>query len=175
MNARAKVLNKHFSAYKAALIEDWPEVVTFYEFDKAVPEEAPSADVLDGLCQKALVVLLKQKLDADPSLNQRFKQQTPVPLWNQLLAAARVKELASARIVKKGGKKQLRYDVGDLAKTFFGKALLEDAGLKRQKVLDKDELEALKKSCAKVKLVLPESVEPTATEVFFQEKEKAAE
>ena len=169
MNARAKALNKHFTVYKAALINDWPDVVTFYEFDKAVPEEAPSAEVLDGLCQKALAQLLKAKLDAEPALNQRFKPATAVPLWNQLLSAARVKELAKARIVKKGGRKQLRYDVGDLAKTFFGRALLEDAGLKRQKVLDKDELEALKKSCAKVKLTLPESVEPTATEVFFQE------
>lgn len=169
MNARAKSLNKAFTQYKAALIEDWPDVVTFYELDKAVPEDAPSAEVLDGLCQKALVVLLKAKLDAEPALNQRFKATTAVPLWNQLLFAARVKELAKARIVKKGGKKQLRYDVGDLAKTFFGRALLEDAGLKRQKVLDKDELEALKKSCAKAKVVLPESVEPTAAEVFFQE------
>jgi hypothetical protein len=169
MNPRATALNKHFSAYKAALLEDWPEVITFYELDKAVPETAPSPEVLDGLCQKALAQLLKAKLDADPSLNLRFKATTNVLLWNQLLTAARVKELAKARIVKKGGKKQLRYDVGDLAKTFFGKAILEDAGLKRQKVLDKEELERLTASCAKVNLSLPETVEPTATEVFFSE------
>lgn len=172
MNARATALNKHFTVYKAALLEDWPEVITFWELDKAVPDESPSAEVLDAHCQKALAQLLKAKLDADPALNQRFKPTTPVPLWNQLLTAARVKELAAARIVKKGGRKQLRYDVGDLAKTFFGRALLEDAGLKRQKVLDKDELEALKKSCEKVNLVLPESVEPTSTEIFFREDDE---
>jgi hypothetical protein len=47
--------------------------------------------------------------------------------------------------------------------------LLTDAGLSRQKVLDKDELEKLQGACAKVKLVLPESVEPTTTEAFFDE------
>src|SRR4051812_4149377 len=121
MDARAKLLNKHYSQYKAALTEDWPEVVTFYELDKAVPEKAASDEVLDGLCQKALAGLLKSKLDAEPALNQRFKATTAQPLWNQLLAGARVKELAKARIVKKGGRKQLRYDVADLGKTFFGR------------------------------------------------------
>ena len=37
-----------------------------------------------------------------------------------------------------------------------------------QRVLDKDELEKLNETCAKVKLVLPETVEPTATERFFE-------
>ena len=92
-----------------------------------------------------------------------------MPLWNQLLTAARIKELARAKIVKKGGRKQLRYDVADLAKTYFGKALLSEAGLARQKVLDKDELDKLTAACAKIKLTLPESTEPTTTEVFFDE------
>ena len=166
---REQIVRKHFDLYQASLEERRPEIITWFELEKAVPNEAPSAEVFDGLAQKALVVLLKQKLDADPSLNQRFKATTKVPLWNQLLTGARVKELARARIVKKGGRKQLRYDVADLAKTFFGKVLLTDAGLRRQTVLDKDELEKLQQACAKVKLVLPESVEPTTTEVFFDE------
>jgi hypothetical protein len=165
---RDEVCRKHYDVYQASLEERRPEIITWFEFEKAVPEAA-SKELIDGLAQKALVVLLKQKLDADPGLNQRFKATTKVPLWNQLLMAARVKELARARIVKKGGRKQLRYDVADLAKTFFGKVLLTDAGLSRQKVLDKDELEKLQGACAKVKLVLPESVEPTTTEAFFDE------
>jgi hypothetical protein len=166
---REAVIKKHYDVYAASLAERKPEVVTYHELDKAVPEEAPSPEILDGLVQKALVVLLKQKLDADPSINQQFVAATKVPLWNQLLAAARIKELARARIVKKGGRKQLRYDVADLAKTFFGKALLGEAKLARQKVLDKDELERLQAACSKVKLTLPETVEPTTTEVFFDE------
>jgi hypothetical protein len=166
---RDTTLRKHFDLYQAALDERRPELITFFELEKAVPQEAPSPEVLDALVQKALVVLLKQKLDAEPALNQRFKATTAIPLWNQLLMAARVKELSRARIVKKGGRKQLRYDVADLAKTFFGRVLLADAGLKRQTVLDKDELEKLQQACSKVKLVLPESIEPTTTEAFFDE------
>ena len=166
---RDDILRKHFEVFTSSLEERRPELITWFELEQAVPEEAPSKELFDGLVQKALVVLLKQKLDADPGLNQRFKATTKVPLWNQLLTAARIKELARAKIVKKGGRKQLRYDVADLAKTFFGKALLTDAGLARQKVLDKEELEKLQQACAKVKLTLPESVEPTTTEAFFDE------
>jgi hypothetical protein len=166
---RDQVIRKHYEAYQASLEERRPEIVTYFELEKAVPEDAPSPEILDGMVQKALVLLLKQRLDADPSLNQQFKPVTKVPLWNQLLTGARVKELSRAKIVKKGGRKQLRYDVADLAKTFFGKVLLTDAGLARQKVLDKDELEKLNAACAKVKLTLPETVEPTTTEAFFDD------
>jgi hypothetical protein len=169
MTGRDALIKKHFDVYQASLTEKRPELFGYYDLDKAVPEEAPSPEILDGLVQKALVLLIKQKLDADPGINQRFVTPTKVPLWNQLLTAARIKELARARIVKKGGRKQLRYDVADLAKTFFGKHLLTDAGLMRQKVLDKDELEKLQAACAKIKLTLPETVEPTTTEMFFDE------
>jgi len=166
---RAEAVQKHHDAFVAALVEKRPEIITRFELDHAVPAEAPSPAILDGQVQKALVILLKQKLDADPSINQRFVATTKVPLWNQLLAAARIKELSRAHIVKKGGRKQLRYDVADLAKTYFGKALLTEAGLARQKVLDKDELDKLQAECAKVKLTLPETIEPTTTEMFFDE------
>ena len=167
--ARHQLVRKHWDVYVASLAEKRPEVVTFAELDSAVPVEAPSPEILDGLVQKALVILLKQKLDADPAVNQQFVAATKVPLWNQLLAAARIKELARARIVKKGGRKQLRYDVADLAKTFFGKALLAAAGLARQTVLDQDELDKLHAACATVKLTLPQTTEPTTTEAFFDE------
>lgn len=166
---RADLVKKHFDAYQAALVEKRPEIFSYHDLERAVPEEAPSKEVLDGLVQKALVILIKGKLDADPSINQRFVVATKIPLWNQLLTAARVKELARARIVKKGGRKQLRYDVADLGKTFFGKHLLTEAGLVRQKVLDKEELEKLQAACAKIKLTLPETIEPTTTEMFFDE------
>ena len=166
---RHEILKRHHDALEHALMEKRPEVVAWHEFVKAVPQEAPSDDVMDGLAQKTLLVLLKAKLDADPALNQRFPAKTSNALWNQLLLAARIKELTKAKIVKKGGRKQLRYDVGDLSKTFYGKQLLDAAGLARQKVLDGAEFEKLTAECAKVKLTLPESVEPTTTERFFDE------
>lgn len=171
---RDATIQKHYDAFEAALVEARPAILEYHELDKAVPETAATPEILDAQVQKALVVLLKQKLDADPSLNQRFAASTKVPLWNQLLLAARVKELSRARIVKKSGAKKLRYDVGDLAKTFFGKALLAESGLKRQTVLDGDELAKLEAACAKIKLTLPQTVEPTTTELFFDEDKAAA-
>lgn len=165
-------VTKHHEAVLNAQVERWPETLSFYEIMSAVPEasvEGAAGDVVDGTLQKAVLVLLKQRLDADPSFNQRFLPQVKNPLLQQLLTAARIKELAKARIVKKGGAKKLRYDVSDLAATFYGKQLIKSAGLERQKVLDKDELAKLNEACAKVKLVLPESVEPTTTERFFDD------
>ncbi len=166
---RADLVKKHFDAFQASLVEKRPEIFGYHDLDRTVPDEAPSKEILDAMVQKALVVLIKGKLDAEPAINQRFVVATKIPLWNQLLTAARIKELARARIVKKGGRKQLRYDVADLGKTFFGKHLLTEAGLVRQKVLDKDELEKLQAACAKIKLTLPETIEPTTTEMFFDE------
>ena len=143
-----------------------------YEIQQSVPKDT-APELIDGMMQKAVLIMLKSRLDADPSLNLRFQQQVKNPLLQQLLTAARVKELAKARIVKKGGAKKLRYDVSDLAATFYGKQLIKSAGLDRQKVLDKDELAKLQEACAKVKLVLPETVEPTTTERFFDESKDA--
>ena len=170
---RDAAIAKHYEAFTAALVEKRPVVIEYHELERAVPDEAPSPEILDGMIQKALVILIKQKLDADPAVNQQFAAATKIPLWNQLLLAARVKELSRARIVKKSGAKKLRYDVADLAKTFYGKALLAESGLSRQKVLDGDELGKLEAACAKIKLTLPQTVEPTATELFFDEAKAA--
>jgi hypothetical protein len=163
-----ELISKHHEALCEAQEERWPEVVSRYELESAVPQ-GPTDALLDGLIQKAAVVLVKKKLDENPALNQQFAAQVKNPLLQQLLTAARIKELSRARIVKKGGRKKLAYDVTDLRATFYGKQLLKTAGLgDRQRVLDKDELEKLNETCAKVKLVLPETVEPTATERFFE-------
>ena len=157
---REELIEKHYEAYEAALTETRPELVTRLELDKAVPEKA---DELDDQIQKALALLIKAKLDADPSMNQRFVATTNVPRWNQLLLAARSKELARSRIVVRGG----RYDVADLAKTFSGRALLSETGLKLKTNVDRGELDMLAAACAKLELTLPETIEPTTTEVFF--------
>jgi hypothetical protein len=159
-------VTKHHESVLNAQIERWPEVISMFEIQQSVPKDT-APELIDGMMQKAVLIMLKARLDADPSLNMRFHPQVKNPVMQQLLTAARVKELAKARIVKKGGAKKLRYDISDLAATFYGKQLIKSAGLDRQKVLDKDELEKLNEACAKVKLVLPETVEPTTTERFF--------
>ena len=177
----ADFVTKHHEALLNAQTERWPHVVSRHEIDANIAAIAgpdgtsgKPGEIVDGIVQKALVVALKAKLDADPALNQKFGPTVKNALVQQLLVAARVKELAKARIVKKGGAKKLRYDVGELAQTFYGKQILESVGLKRQRVLDKDEIEKLVAACAKVKLTLPEAVEPTTTGVFFDDS-KAAE
>ncbi|MGC4119423.1 MAG: hypothetical protein QM765_33620 [Myxococcales bacterium] len=171
---REECIDKHLEALQEAQKERWDDIVSRYELESAVPETAATPELLDGLAQKALVVLLKKKLDDDPSLNQRFEATVRNPLWQQLLVAARVRELARAKIVKKGGRRQLRYDVTELAQSFYGKQLLKGAGLERQRVLDKAELAQLTEACAKVKLALPEAIEPTTTERFFAAPEESA-
>lgn len=172
---RDEALEKHLSALCGDQTSPWPPVIERSELDGAVPRSAPNPEVMDGLAQKALILLLKQKLEQDPSLNQQFVAQVKNPLMQQLLVAARVKELARAKIVKKGGRKQLRYEVTELARTFYGKQLLKTAGLERQRVLDKPELARLVEVCAKVKLALPEAIEPTTTERFFADDETKGE
>ena len=159
-------VTKHHESVLNAQIERWPEVISMFEIQQGVPKDT-APELIDGMMQKAVLILLKQRLDADPQLNLRFQPQVKNPVMQQLLTASRVKELAKARIVKKGGAKKLRYDISDLAATFYGKQLIKSAGLDRQKVLDKEELDKLVEACAKVKLVLPETVEPTTTERFF--------
>ena len=167
MTKRDAFLDKHHEALLNAQTERWPHVVSRHELMQLVAAEAASAELMDGLVQKAILQLMKQRLDEDPALNHKFAPTVKNPLLQQLLVAARIKELAKARIVKKGGRKKLGYDVGDLAQTFYGKQLLDSVGLKRQRVLDGDELAKLMAACDKIKLKLPEAVEPTTTERFF--------
>src|SRR5581483_8036659 len=59
---RHEILKKHHDALEAALVEKRPEIVSWFELVKAVPQEAPSEEVMDGLAQKTLLALLKAKL-----------------------------------------------------------------------------------------------------------------
>ena len=94
-----ELISKHHEALCEAQEERWPEVVSRYELESAVPQ-GPTDALLDGLIQKAAVVLVKKKLDENPALNQQFAAQVKNPLLQQLLTAARIKELSRARIVK---------------------------------------------------------------------------
>ncbi len=97
-------------------------------------------------------------------MNQRFKASTDWKVLNQLLTLARVKELTQARIVKKGR----GFEVDDLAHTYYGRQVLDGLGFnKRRKVLDRAEFDKVKDEFQKIKVTLPEAVEPTTTEKYF--------
>src|SRR4051812_1959617 len=94
--------------------------LTLFDVDARIePGEAPEA-VLDARIQKALLTLVKERLDAQPELNQQFKATTDWKILNQLLTMARLKELTRVRIVKKGSSGGAKFDVDELSKTFYG-------------------------------------------------------
>jgi hypothetical protein len=128
--------------------------------------------VLDARIQKSMLTLVKEKLDAQPELNRRFKATTTWTILNQLLTVARVKELTRVKIVKKGRTSGgAGFDVEDLSRTFYGRQVLEGLGYtKRRRVLDRTEFDQVKAEFQKIKLSLPEAVEPTTTEKYFAQE-----
>lgn len=129
------------------------------------------ATLLDARAQKAALVWVKARLDADPAFASRFEEKTAVPWLDKLLTVARLKELASVRIVKAGKASGLRYDIGGLGATWYGRRLLDGLGLPpRRTSATKEEFERIREACARVKLQLPETVEPTTTERFFDDE-----
>jgi hypothetical protein len=132
-------------------------------------EETDADAVWDARIQKSLFTLVKERLDAKPELNQRFKASTDWKLLNQILTVARVKELTRVRIVKKGRSSGgAGFDVDELSRTYYGRQILGGLGFtKRRKVLDKNEFDQVKSEFQKIKLNLPEAVEPTTTEKYF--------
>lgn len=131
--------------------------------------ESEDDAVVGARVQRALLGTLKSHLDATPDLNKSFKKSTGVKIVDQLLTAARLKELLAAKIVKRGGSK-LRIDCGELAATFYGRQVMTGLGIaKRRTILDRGEYDQVAAEFAKIKLTLPELIEPTTTERFFGE------
>ncbi len=130
--------------------------------------ESTDPAVVDARVQRGVLVLVKGLLDADPAVNRQFVKQTGWKILDQLLVAARLKELTRCKIVKGGRSGGLKYDCGPLADTFYGKQVLEGLGFgARRRILDKEEYERVRAEFAKIKLTLPEAIEPTVTERFF--------
>lgn len=143
--------------------------LTKQELDAVVEQGEDTEAILDARIQKALFTLIKERFDAKPESNQRFKETTDLKLLNQLLTVARVKELTRVRIVKRGRTSGgAGYDVDELSRTFYGRKILDGLGFtKRRKTLNQGEFDSLKQEFAKIKLTLPEAVEPTTTEKYF--------
>src|SRR4051812_18765984 len=113
---------------RAERIEHWTsELNSFVEtgyflaradLDACVEPGEEEDAILDARIQKALLTLVKDRLDANPELNRRFKATTDWKILNQLLTLARVKELTRVRIVKKGRSAGgAGFDVDELSRT----------------------------------------------------------
>jgi hypothetical protein len=143
--------------------------LTKQEVDAVVPQGEDEDAVLDARILKAMLTLVKERLDAKPEQNQRFKETTDGKVLQQLLTLARVKELTRVRIVKRGRKGAgAGYDVEDLGRTFYGRRILDSLGFtKRRTTLNQSEFDTVTAEFQKIKLTLPEAVEPTTTEKYF--------
>lgn len=142
------------------------------ELEPSVEQGEADEPVLDARIQKALLTMVKERLDANPEQNQRFKPATDWKLLNQLLTLARIKELTRVRIVKKGRTSGgAGFDVNELTRTFYGRQVLDGLGFsKRRHVLDRKEFDQVQAEFQKIKLTLPEAVEPTTTEKYFAQE-----
>lgn len=130
-------------------------------------EGLPDA-VVQARAQKAALVWVKRRLDAEPRRNQEFAEKTGIGWLDKLVTAARLKELATVKIVKAGKSSGLRYDIGGLACTFYGRKILDGLGFSaRRSSVDRDEFDRITHACARIKLKLPQVVQPTTTERFF--------
>lgn len=167
---------------RAARIAHWTEqlnrfvnygsFLTADDVSKRVEPGEEAEAVLDARIQKALLTLVKERLDAHPEWNQRFKPTTDWKVLNQLLTLARLKELTRVQIVKKGRSSGgAGYDVDELSRTFYGRQVLDGLGISnRRRILNKTEFDKVRAEFAKIKLTLPEAVEPTTTEKYFEQK-----
>ena len=144
--------------------------ITRERLEKIFDDESSdlNAKMIAVRVEKEILGRTKKLLQEHPERNLDFEEKTDWKALNQILTVFRLKELSQVKITKKGGRgKGLRFDATELSRTFFGKKILKGLGLTRRRVLQADELEKVKQDCARLKLTLPEIVEPTTTEKFF--------
>ncbi len=132
-------------------------------------KDAPTP-IKEARIQKAMMLEIKSRLDKNLAYNQKFKDRTDWNWLNKLLTAARVKELAGARIVVKGRRSGMGYDITELVRGYYGRRILQglNFNVSRRKVANKEEFESIQAACSKIKLKLPEVIQPTTTETFFE-------
>jgi len=165
-----QLVRQHLEKRRGGFLDLTPIVRGLGKFDRTTP-----ATLLRARAQKAYVLAIKARLDLEPGFAQKFVDKVGLAWLAKLVAATRLRELARVKIVKRGGSGGARYDISDLTATYYGRKIL--AGLdhdRRRRSLDASEFELLVKACAKIKLTLPETVEPTTTELFFDAPPGAA-
>jgi hypothetical protein len=163
IQAQDSLVRQHLHKPRGKFLETAEIVRGLGKLDRTTP-----APILEARAQKAYVLAVKAMLDADPLENQKFLDKITLGWLAKLVAATRLRELARVKIVKRGGSGGARYDISDLSATFYGHKILEGLSHdRRRRSLTIEEFAELEKACAKIKLKLPESVEPTTTELFF--------
>jgi len=158
--------------------QDNEDFITVREVKLALPEDLDESaeKVKENRILKTTMTLVSKKLQHDVSLNQKFNDTTGNQLLDNFLKKVRLKELLNARIVKKGGssktsRSRVRYDISEFANSYYGSRILRKLEFgKRRRIVSEEELDTIKKECLKIKLKLPQIVEPTITEKFFTDR-----
>lgn len=132
-----------------------------------VSEQDEVEEVFAHRVEVMLLQIIKAYLTENPQRNWDFFEKTDWKVLNQILTVSRLKELSKVKIIKRAGRGKGGYDMTELAETFFGAKIFQSHGLSTRRILKSDELEKVKEDCARLKLELPEIVEPTTTEKFF--------
>jgi len=156
------------------LFDRYALLVNFESISKIALGNELTPELFKVHMEKKILTSIKTALDGDPSINKWFPGNTGWKPLDQLLTLHRLKELKSVGITRRGGRgKSKTFDVSTLAATYFGKQILNGLNMGRRRSLDQKELDLLKAECAKLKLTLPEIIEPTTTERFFAPAENS--
>ncbi len=118
-----------------------------------------------NLLMKALIKNLQ--INGKEHLEYDFDKLKELVRWNPLfkvVAALRVKELKNSKVLLRGGK----YDLSAVKQTYYGKKILEACNLGNRYSLTKAEYESFFIKTKKLKLEIPEEIEPTKAEIYFE-------
>ncbi len=115
-----------------------------------------------------LVKVLALTIKHNPSDNKYFitdflaSKERWTPL-RKIVIAARIQQLKNAKVVRKKG----RYDLSEVTATLYGKTIFESLNYKGRYVLKKEEYEIFKTKAKEMGFELPEEIEPTTAELYF--------
>ena len=155
------------------MFDRYAELVNFAPLIELAKQNELKPELFKIQLEKKILTGVKTALTNDIAVNKWFVAKTNWKPLDQLLTLFRLKELKSAGITRRGGRgKGKTFDVSTLAATFFGKQILNGLEMGRRRSLNQEELDLLKAECAKLKLTLPEIIEPTTTERYFAPAEE---
>ncbi len=106
----------------------------------------------------------------DDKLNHRdfdleaLKQEKSWKPLAKIILLKRIKELKNSQVKKKGKK----YYVKDLKETYFGDYIMKRLKFGRRTVLEEEEYNRVVKAIEKLNYEVPIVVQPTETELFFE-------
>lgn len=155
---------------EGCLATRWPPVLEESEVRaKLGPVRDLSEALLRARVQKAGLTALSDKLAAAPELGQRFADKPSVKWIAALVTRARLTELSRVHIVRRASRASKGYDITELVRSYYGRQVLArlDFDVSRRRVVDADEMATIRNAFSAIKLALPEVVERTTTEKFF--------